>query len=362
MKPMRLNKSLPKLWRSNRLITILLTALLGACTSLPTETNVNANTSSSANKTQANQNPADVAQFKPKLTNQGSPLYGVLVNKSIGELYKGGRLNAPPLAQQKQLFKKLSLEALQKALANPKQTERKYPNYELITVYEAGAYPPYAPETASQQQGSLFVDDTFSDLMQNSNLKGKIVYSSDFDENKFLQIAEAAIRWVEESTPFTVEIRTQEAVTEEYSPVTLLITHRPSLKIEKTVFVLNQSAMYADLKSSTPLSRTSHERIFDLGLPFGQSKLKVLVTADDGEVKEVEAIINNTFKAKPTLHLVAVGINEYPFLPIENQLNNAVNDAELVKSIFQDRGKRIFKSDMVIQPYQLSFEQTTKQY
>lgn len=361
MKPMRLNKSLPKLWRSNRLIPILLTALLGACTSLPTETNVNANTSSSANKTQANQNPADVAQFKPKLTNQGSPLYGVLVNKSIGELYKGGRLNAPPLAQQKQLFKKLSLEALQKALANPKQTERKYPNYELITVYEAGAYPPYAPETASQQQGSLFVDDTFSDLMQNSNLKGKIVYSSDFDENKFLQIAEAAIRWVEESTPFTVEIRTQEAVTEEYSPVTLLITHRPSLKIEKTVFVLNQSAMYADLKSSTPLSRTSHERIFDLGLPFGQSKLKVLVTADDGEVKEVEAIINNTFKAKPTLHLVAVGINEYPFLPIENQLNNAVNDAELVKSIFQDRGKRIFKSDMVIQPYQLSFEQTTKQ-
>lgn len=346
------------------LFLIFLTVILSACSSTPTLTDRITNTAPatppSTLNTPSSAHTTSPNPFKPKLTNDGAPHYGILVNKDIAKHYQSGRLQTLTATEQNQLFKKLTDKDLHQALKNPKKIAQKYPNHELITVHETGAYPAYSPNAASQHQDSIFIDDTFSDLMQNSNLQGKIIYSSDFDETKFLQIAEAAITWIEERTPFTVEIHTESEITTEYAPVTLLITHKPSTNVTKTVFTLNQSAMYADIKDEISLSRTAHERRFELGLPHGQNKLTVRVTTDNGETREVEAVISNTFKAKPTLHLVAVGINEYPYLPRKHQLNNAVNDAELVKTIFQDRGKRIFKNDMVIQPYQLTYEHTTK--
>lgn len=346
-------------WKSRRFTTLTLiglsTLLLSACAIDPLKSSQKhaATTLASGNTTA----DTPLQPFKPIVTKEGQPLYGVLVKKDITTLVKNGRISEYTPAQLGQYFKKLEANDLPKSHG---KTPKQFPGYELITVYETGAYPPYPPESASQQQDSMFVDDTFSDLMQNNNLQGKVVYTSDFDENKFLTIAEAAIAWVEESTPFTVTIDSSEAVTEEYTPITLHITHKPTLKIKKTVFIVNESAMYADLTQNTPTSRISHDRVFRLGLPFGQSKLKVAVTAENGEVQEVEAVVNNTFKAKPTLHLVAVGINEYPYLPADAQLDNAVKDAELVKNIFKDRGKRIFNKDMLIQPYSLTHEQTTK--
>jgi uncharacterized HAD superfamily protein len=303
-------------------------------------------------------NKSDVEPVKqPKkatvLSKEAEYLYGIVVDKQVGELHRTKQLKDASAGLKNTLFIKLGADDSFDSLT--------YGNHEFIKVYSEGVYPNFDPNGASTSD-SIFMDDTFNDVITgNESIKERIMFSTSFDEKKFIAIADVATAWIEENIKLSVKIDTQIETNDEYSNIRLLVEHKPNLQIKQVLFYINQSALYANLMSEELQGRISTQSSYQLGIPFGINKIAVKVLADNGEEAEDEALINNQYKAKPTLHLVAIGINDYPNLSANNTLVNAVNDANLVKTIFSDRGRTLFNEKMNIQPYSLGYSQTTRE-
>ena len=231
---------------------------------------------------------------------------------------------------------------------------------ELIHIYTSGAYPDYDPARPNLS-GSIFMDDTFNDVLKaDLTLQKSVMYATVFDEKKFILIASAAVDWIEQNTPFEVRIETPTEINEETSNVVLTVSHPPRLKIDKVLFYINESAIYADLDEQRKKGKTTTILRYHIGMPFGRNRVRVEVSAGSQAKTEGQTAINNRFNKKPTLHLVAIGINDFPYLGPERRLLNPVRDAQLVKQIFFEKGKHLFQSQLDMRPYALTFEQTTK--
>ncbi|MCK4440868.1 MAG: OmpA family protein, partial [Sulfurovaceae bacterium] len=72
-------------------------------------------------------------------------------------------------------------------------------------------------------------------------------------------------------------------------------------------------------------------------------------------------MVENIFKGKPTFHVVAIGINEFPNWYKEKTLLNAVNDANYLKEVLQKRSNKLFRGRVNIRPYTLDTKSTTKE-
>ncbi len=286
-----------------------------------------------------------------QLSNKGEYLFGILVHRKVIELHRKGELSGADDATKNSLFIKLSPDQA--------SAEADDGDHELIKVYANGTYPDYDPGTAYDQD-SLFLDDTFKGVFGNMNIQNNVAFSTSFDETLFLDISKQALVWIEQNTKLAVRLEAVESSSAEYSEIVLHVEHKPALEIDQTVFQISESATYASLESVGRVSRTSTRYTYRLGIPFGKHPVRVELTARNGEQAESDAIINNTFRVKPRLHLLAVGIDEFPNLPQQYRLQNGVKDAELVKRIFRENGSGLFDSQLIIQPYVLNYSQTTR--
>jgi len=263
-----------------------------------------------------------------KLSKQGQYLFGILIDKKT-----------------EQFFKKIL-------------PDEKYDGniYELIKIYSTGAYPSFEPNQATQTElkDSLFRDDIFDGVKTDN--KQKIIYVYNFNKDKFLKIAKDAI---DKAVEFTVDLETDGNINEEYAVIELLISHKPSLKIKKVSFFINESEMYGDLIHKEVINIIKQRHIYKLAIPNGKNKVKVSLLSIDSEEAADETIIESSFIEKPTLHTLAIGVNEFPKWGRNKYLENAINDANLVKEILQRKGNKLFKN-INIRPYTLKNEETTK--
>ncbi len=239
---------------------------------------------------------------------------------------------------------------------------------EEIRVYNDGATPYYIdPTKIAEHNNSMFRDDIFDELPIDKN--STVLFSTDFDKKKFLRVANNAIKRMKEieakkysKVKFDIDFKIESSIYTEYATATVLIHHRPSLQLNRTLFFINKSGMYVDLISEEDITPVLRKHIYKVGLPTGKNQVKVSISSLDGR-KEVHRtkMVENIFKGKPTLHIVAIGINKFPNWYIDKTLKNAVSDANYLKEIFQKRSSKLFKGRVNIKPYSLDTKSTTKE-
>ena len=274
-------------------------------------------------------------KYKVPLSNYGKYLYSILVDKKMGKFIKELRPN----------------EQYDKS------------KFELIKVYNRGAYPSYDPREIIKHQDSLFKDRTFGSIKTTG-----IVLTGLFDETKFIKIANNAIKRMKEieaekysKVKFNIDFRIDTSINEEYATTTILIHHRPSLQLKKAIFYVNGSAMYADRVSSVDVSPILRKEVYKVGLPTGKNRVKVSFVSLDGKEVNKMAMVENLFKGNPSFHVVAIGVNKFPNWTLDRTLKNAVNDANLVKKILTKRSSKLFDGRVEIKPYVLDVKNTTKE-
>ena len=237
--------------------------------------------------------------------------------------------------------------------------------FEEIRVYNSGATPYYIdPSRVKEHSNSIFRDSTFDELSIDKNMT---LFTTDFDQKKFLRIANSAIKRMKEieeekfnKVKFNIDFKIESSIYTEYATATVLIHHRPSLQLNRTLFFINQSGMYANLISEEDISPILRKHTYKVGLPTGKNSVKVSVSSLDGKEVHKSKMVENIFKGKPTLHIVAIGINKFPQWTIDKSLTNAVNDANYLKETFKKMSHKLFKGRVEIQPYSLDYKHTTK--
>lgn len=276
------------------------------------------------------------SQFEIPLSKEGQYLYTILINKKTGDFVKELILN----------------ESYDKS------------QFEVIKVYSKGAYPEYEPNEIHKYKESIFRDDTFDDIITD----GQILLSTDFDKEKFLKVANEAIKKMQDieeekyqKVKFDIDFKIDTSINEEYATATILIHHKPSLELKKAIFYVNGSAMYADKLSSTNISPVLRKEIYKVGLPSGKNIVQVNFSSVDGQAVDKMAMVKNLFKGKTTFHIVAIGINEFPNWTLDKTLKNAINDANYIKNIFEERSPELFIHGLKIKPYTLDYQNTTKE-
>jgi outer membrane protein OmpA-like peptidoglycan-associated protein len=278
---------------------------------------------------------AEKEKYKVPLSNRGKYLYSMLLDKQTGEFIKEHRDG------------------------EPYDTSK----YEVIKVYNRGAYPSYHPSEIQKHQDSLFKDRTFDSIKTTGTILTGL-----FDEQKFIRIANKAIKRMKEieaekysKVKFDIDFRIDTSINEEYATATILIHHRPSLQLKRAIFYVNGSAMYNDRLSSVDVSPILRKETYKVGLPTGKNRVKVQFLSLDGKSVDKMAMVENLFKGRPTFHIVAIGINKFPNWTIDRTLKNAVNDANLIKKILTQRSQKLFDGRVKIKPYVLDAKSTTKE-
>ena len=241
--------------------------------------------------------------------------------------------------------------------------------FEEIRVYNEGVTPYYInPNKIVEHKESMFKDTTFEVLLKDIDKNTTVLLTTDFDRKKFLRVANNAIKRMQEiayekanKVKFDIDFKIESSIYTEYATATVLIHHRPSLQLNRTLFFINQSGMYANLISEEDISPILKKHIYKVGLPTGKNSVKVSVSSLDGKEVHQSKMVENIFKGKPTLHIVAIGINKFPNWYIGKSLKNAVSDANYLKEVFQKRSSKLFKGRVNIQPYSLDTQSTTKE-
>ena len=275
----------------------------------------------------------ETVALKVKLSKQGKFLYGLLVDKKTEQFVK-------------------------KIAVNEKYDESKY---ELIKVYSKGVYPSFEPnQVTGEQKDSIFRTGIFDDVKISNNKNTTVIYKTNFNKDKFLRIAKSAMYAMYNNVKFTVDLKTAQKINEEYATVELLINHRPNLKLNRAVFFVNESAMYADLMNQKAISIIKQQHVYKLAIPNGKNSVKVELVSFSEEKATDKAMVENEFVAKPTFHVLAIGVNEFPNWAKNKYLVNAINDANLVKNTLQQRSTKLFENQIGFSPYTLDKEQTTK--
>ncbi len=333
---------------SSTLLIIIATTLFACTAQTPTKLPDNHQLTNKADTT----NPVNPLLSLP-LSNEGIYLYSVLIHKKVNAFYNQQRLSeVNQLAKQNQYF--LKIESQHKY--NPKN----HPNHELINVYSDGVYPNYEPNSSSQPDNTLFKDDTFQDFLANIQTKAQVIHVTGFDQKKFLAVANFAASWIEKNTELAVVLNMVRKTEKEYVIANVTVDHNPSQRLGRIDFYINGSLIFAELITEKPVGRIRKEKTYRLGVPSGKHRIKVEITSLGGDRVANTVNLENKFFPDRTLHLVAIGINEFPNLPPKNRLRNAVNDARLVKKIFKEKAASLFKGKVSVQPYYLGHDQTTK--
>ena len=268
---------------------------------------------------------------KIKLSNQGKHFFDILVDKEVPHKF----VKIIP-----------SGETYDKTL------------YEHIEVYSEGFYPSYEPN-------SIFKDNTFDGVkFKKPNEKNPpiIIIDTSFDKDKFLKVAQLANNTMYSNIKFTVHLNVAKDIDEEYTMVELLIKHKPNLKLEKILFFVNGSAMYGDLIGQEITSVIEQKHIYKLAIPNGKNRVKVELSLFTGEKAIDKTIIENKFATKPTFHVLVIGVNEFPNWGKNHYLENAINDANLVKKILRQRSSILFENKINFNPYILDITKTTKEH
>jgi outer membrane protein OmpA-like peptidoglycan-associated protein/uncharacterized caspase-like protein len=275
----------------------------------------------------------ETVALKVKLSKQGKFLYGLLVDKKTEQFVKKIAVN----------------EAYDKN------------KYELIKVYSKGVYPSFEPNQVTEHKNSIFRTGVFDGVPLDHLPKNSVIYKTNFDEDKFLRIAKNAMYAMYNTVKFTVDLKTDKKINEEYATVELLINHRPNLELKRAVFFVNESAMYADLMNQKAISIIEEKHIYKLAIPNGKNSVKVELVSLSGEKATDKAMVESEFVAKPTFHVLAIGVNEFPNWAKDKYLVNAINDANLVKKTLQQRSRKLFEDQIGFSPYTLDKAQTTKE-
>ena len=290
-----------------------------------------------------NPNDDNKKSLKLKQSNRGKYLYGMLVGKMSTHFVKQIKVN--------ELYDKNKYELIKV--------------YQLTQKYngEYGVYPSYEPNNIEKHKDSIFRDTTFDDLgnLNKGGVSGKVVDSTDFDKTKFKKIAEQAMLKMYRNTKLTIKINTPKEINREFSTIIVELAHKPNTELNKIVFGINKSEMYAQQIKSEFISPILEKRTYQLGIPTGKNVIEVKASSKEGEKANDKTLVNNKFKAKPTFYIVAIGVNEFPNWATNLYLKNAVNDALYVKDTFKNKSKKLFNNKIRIQPYSLNTKDTTKQ-
>ena len=283
--------------------------------------------------------------LKVKLSNQGKYLHGILVDKKTEKFVK-------------------------KIAVNETYDNKKY---ELIKVYPLikdhsqgvkvcyqGIYPSFEPNQVTNNKDSIFRINIFDDVLVDKSKYISIPYQTNFDEDNFLRIAQNAINTMYNNVKFTVDLKADRKINEEYAMIELVIKHKPNLQLKRPVFFVNESAMYADLDQKAISCSIKQKHIYKLAIPNGKNQVKVNLSSLSGEKATDKAMIENKFVAKPSFHIVAIGVNEFPRWGENHNLKNAINDANLVKKTLKQRSSKLFEGKISVNPYILDKDQTTK--
>ena len=282
--------------------------------------------------------PKKVQQKKESivpLSNRGNYLYTMLINRQTG---KFGKKLLPHASYNKNKF-------------------------EEVKVYSGGVYPSYEPSKIGKNSSSIFRDTTFDSI----KTRGSTVMVGRFDKKKFLEISNNAIKRMKKlkeeeyrKVKFDIDFKIDTSIDKEYAQATILIHHKPSLKLKRAIFYINNSAMYADRLSTVEVSPILRKEIYKVGLPTGKNSVKVSFSSLDGQTVAKNTTVENLFKGNPSFYIVAIGINEFPNWTIGRSLKNAVNDANLIKEVFTQRSTKLFNGRVKIKPYSLGLKDTTK--
>ena len=229
----------------------------------------------------------------------------------------------------------------------------KYDNnvYKLIKVYSKGVYPSFESNSIFKKTG------VFDGVPLDELPEGTVIINTDFDEAKFFKIAQNAVNNVK----LTVDLNAAKNINEEYVKIELLINHKPNLKLKKALFFVNESAMYADSLHQENIAVIKQKHTYKLAIPNGKNRVKVKLLSVSGEEATDKTVIENEFVAKPTFHVLAIGVNEFPNWGKNHYLENAINDANLVKNTLQQRSSKLFEDKISFSPYTLDKGKTTKE-
>jgi outer membrane protein OmpA-like peptidoglycan-associated protein len=240
--------------------------------------------------------------------------------------------------------------------------------FEEIRVYNDGASPYYInPVKIVDHNNSMFRDKAFDELIKEKLIKNNILFTTQFDEKKFIKVANNAIKRMKEieeekynKVKFDIDFKIESSIYTEYAIGTVLIHHRPSLQLKRAIFNINGSSMYTKRLSSVDITPILRKETYKVGLPTGKNKVRVDFSSLDGKKISKSAMVENIFKGKPTFHVVAIGVNKFPNWTLDRTLKNAVNDANYIKKILEKRSNKLFRGRLNIQPYTLNAESTTK--
>jgi len=270
--------------------------------------------------------------LKIKLSNKGQYLFGMLVEKKTEQFVKRIAVN------------------------------EEYDNnkYELIKVYPEGCYPSFEPNQVTEHKNSIFRSGVFDGVPLDFLPENSVIYKTNFDEDKFLRVAKNAMYAMYNNVKFTVDLKANEKINAEYATVELLINHKPNLKLKRALFFINESAMYADLINQKAISIIEQQHIYKLAIPNGKNRVRVELLSLSGEKATDKTMVENEFVAKPTFHVLAIGVNEFIRWAKNKYLVNAINDANLVKKTLQQRSSKLFEDQIGFSPYTLDTDQTTK--
>lgn len=274
-----------------------------------------------------------------KISNQGKFLFGILVDKRTEKFIRKIKPNEP------------------------------YNNnsHELIKIYSTGFYPAFEPNKITENKASMFRNSIMDQasavlsgvLKRNKNTNIAVLEKTNFDEDKFLRVAKSAVKDMYSNTRLTIDLKTNTLVDSEYVNVEVEITHKPDAQLTQPIFFINNSTIPAELINNID-SLAQKNLTYKLPIPTGKNQVRVSVSNSKGETVTDTKTITNKFKAKPTLHILAIGVNNFPNWGDNQSLLNAINDANLVKETFLDKGTKLFDSKINISPSTLSVDQTTK--
>ncbi len=278
--------------------------------------------------------------FQIKISNQGKHLFNILVDKKTEQFAKRIKKNE----------------------------EYSSNTHELIKVYSTGFYPSFEPNKTTSNKTSIFRTNIMDQansildnvLKKNSHINVGILEKTNFDKEKFIRVTQNAINKMYKNINLSVKLTTNKNINNEYSNITLLITHKPNEKLYKPAFFINNSRIPAKPISNIKTSFIEQQHIYKLPIPAGTNKIRVETSSFSGETATDNEIVTNKFKKKPTFHILTIGINDFPDWGDNQQLMNAINDANLVKKTFQNKATKLFNGNININPYNLSIENTTK--
>lgn len=283
---------------------------------------------------------------------QGRPEYSLLLHRDIANAFNA---SGEIITTEQDLLRHILRADAPEAPARIASGQ-----YERIHVFARTVSPDYVPNSPQQPENTIFADTTFADVLAINEIRNNVAYQTTFDETVFLDIANAAVRVYEHSLSPSMRVELPSAIQTEFAQLTVTTSGIPASRLQDLEFYIDGSRVKPTRLGGGRSGRIENSVRYQLGVPAGQHQVRLVLPGTPAGHLVENRQVASTFAGQRTLHLVAIGINEFPNLGPKATLRGAVNDANLVKTIFQQRSADLFGGRVQVAPYSLSPQDTTR--